>query len=75
MGRIRALPLLLGAVAGGLLVSGASGADPRTPAALPGRPAPFLGIAVVGSGGLLASADASFITGQTYVVDGGATAA
>lgn len=58
MGRIRALPLLLGAVAGGLLVSGASGADPRTPAALPGRPAPFLGIAVVGGGGLLASADA-----------------
>ena len=58
MGRIRALPLLLGAFAGGLLVSGASGADPRTPAALPGRPAPFLGIAVVGGGGLLASADA-----------------
>jgi len=58
MGRIRALPLLLGAVAGGLLVSGASGADPRTPAALPGRPAPFLGVAVIGSGRLLASADA-----------------
>lgn len=58
MGRIRALPLLLGAVAGGLLVSGASGADPRTPAALPGRPAPFLGVAVIGGGRLLASADA-----------------
>ncbi len=58
MGRIRALPLLLGAVAGGLLVSGVSGADPRTPAALPGRPAPFLGTALIGGSGLLASADA-----------------
>jgi glucoamylase len=58
MGRIRAIPLLLCAAAGGLLVSGASGADPSTPAALPGRPAPFLGTAVVGSGGLLAAVDA-----------------
>src|SRR2546430_887003 len=57
MGRIRALPLLIGAIAGGLLVSGASGADPRPPPALPGRPPPFLGTAVLGDGGLLAAAD------------------
>jgi len=52
----------LGAVAvvatGGLLVSGGSSAGPRTPAALPGEPAPFLGTAVVGSGGLTAAVDA-----------------
>jgi hypothetical protein len=58
MGRIRALPLLLGAGAACILVSGASGADPRTPAALPGQPAPFLGTAVLGDGGLLAAVDA-----------------
>jgi glucoamylase len=58
MGRIRALPLLLGAIAASGMVSGASGADPSTPAALPGRPAPFLGTAVVGSGRLLAAVDA-----------------
>jgi hypothetical protein len=40
------------------LVSGGSPADPRTPAALPGMPAPFLGTAVVGSGGLTAAVDA-----------------
>jgi hypothetical protein len=40
------------------LVSGGSPADPRTPAALPGLPAPFLGTAVVGSGGLTAAVDA-----------------
>jgi hypothetical protein len=50
----------LGAVvaAGALLVSGGSGADPRTPPALPGEPPPFLGTAVVGSGGLTAAIDA-----------------
>lgn len=58
MGRIRALPLLLGALAGAALVSGASGADPRTPEALPGHPAPFLGTAVIGGGGILAASDA-----------------
>ena len=41
-----------------LLVSGGSGADPRTPAALPGLPPPFLGTAVVGDGGLTAAIDA-----------------
>jgi len=40
------------------LVSGGSSADPRTPAGLPGLPAPFLGTAVVGSGGLTAAIDA-----------------
>ncbi|MGH2981502.1 MAG: hypothetical protein ACRDKV_05630, partial [Solirubrobacterales bacterium] len=58
MGRIRALPLAAGLLSAGLLVSGASGADPRTPAASPGHPAPFLGTAVVGNGGLLAAVDA-----------------
>jgi hypothetical protein len=40
------------------LVSGGSPADPRTPAGLPGMPAPFLGTAVVGSGELTAAVDA-----------------
>jgi Glycosyl hydrolases family 15 len=44
--------------AGGLLVSGGSEADPRTPAGLPGLAAPFLGTAVVGGGGLTAAVDA-----------------
>ncbi len=47
------------AVAVGLtLVSGGSGTDPRTPVGLPGMPHPFLGTAVVGSGGLTAAVDA-----------------
>ena len=40
------------------VVSGGSAADPRTPPALPGMPPPFLGTAVVGSGGLTAAIDA-----------------
>jgi glucoamylase len=40
------------------LVSGGSAADPRTPPALPGMPPPFLGTAVVASGGLTAAIDA-----------------
>ena len=44
--------------AGLLLVSGASDSDPRTPAALPGLPPPFLGTAVSGDGGLTAAVDA-----------------
>ena len=43
---------------GVLLVSGGSGGDPRTPAALPGLPPPFLGTAVTGDGGLTAAVDA-----------------
>ncbi len=43
---------------GALLVSGGSGADPRTPPALPGLPPPFLGTAVSGDGGLTAAVDA-----------------
>jgi hypothetical protein len=44
--------------AGALLLSGGSGADPETPAGLPGRPPPFLGVAVLGEGGLTAAVDA-----------------
>ena len=44
--------------AGALLLSGGSGADPETPAALPGMPPPFLGVAVLGDGGLTAAVDA-----------------
>jgi hypothetical protein len=52
--------LLAGAalVAALLLVSGGEQADPRTPAALPGKPPPFLGTTVVGDGGLTAAVDA-----------------
>jgi hypothetical protein len=57
--RARAALALLGvAIAALVLVSGGSGADPRTPAGLPGLPPPFLGTAVVGSGGLTAAIDA-----------------
>ncbi|HEX5593397.1 MAG TPA: hypothetical protein VFX35_08625 [Solirubrobacterales bacterium] len=52
------LALVAVVAAGALLVSGGSGADPRTPSALPGLPPPFLGTAVVGSGGLTAAIDA-----------------
>jgi hypothetical protein len=52
------LALVAVMAAGALLVSGGSGADPRTPPALPGEPPPFLGTAVVGSGGLTAAIDA-----------------
>jgi hypothetical protein len=41
-----------------VLVSGGSNADPRTPAALPGLPPPFLGTAVTGDGGMTAAVDA-----------------
>lgn len=44
--------------AAGLLVSGGTGADPRTPAGLPGLPPPYLGTALVGEGGLTAAIDA-----------------
>lgn len=52
--------LLAGAalVAALLLVSGEERADPRTPAALPGMPPPFLGVAVLGEGDLTAAVDA-----------------
>ncbi len=40
------------------VVSGGSGTDPRTPAALPGLPPPFFGVAVIGSGGRAAAVDA-----------------
>ena len=52
--------LLAGAalVAAFLLVSGGEQSDPRTPAALAGKPPPFLGAAVVGGVGLTAAIDA-----------------
>jgi glucoamylase len=46
------------AVAGVAFLSGGSESDPRTPVGLAGLPAPFLGTAVVGSGGLTAAIDA-----------------
>jgi Glycosyl hydrolases family 15 len=55
----RALLAVAAAVAVGLaLVSGGTEADPRTPPALPGMPAPFLGTAVAGAGGMAAAIDA-----------------
>lgn len=41
-----------------MVVSGGTDAGPRTPAALPGMPPPFLGTAVTGEGGLTAAVDA-----------------
>lgn len=52
------LALIVAGAVGLALVSGGSVADPRTPAALPGLPPPFLGTAVAGSGGLTAAIDA-----------------
>lgn len=45
-------------VAAVLLVSGDNSADPQTPPPLPGMPPPFLGVAVLGDGGLTAAVDA-----------------
>jgi hypothetical protein len=52
------LALVVAAAVGLALVSGGSSADPRTPAALPGLPPPFLGTALAGSGGMTAAVDA-----------------
>jgi len=52
------LALIAVVAAGALLLSGGSGADPKTPDGLPGMPPPFLGVAVLGDGGLTASIDA-----------------
>ncbi len=41
-----------------MLVSGGADSDPRTPAALPGLPPPFLGTAVSGDGAMSAAVDA-----------------
>ena len=59
MSRARGLVALTGVVAAALLLlSGRSGSDPQTPAGLPGMPPPFLGVAVLGDGGLTAAVDA-----------------
>jgi hypothetical protein len=55
--RAALIAIVAGAAAVAVL-SGGSRADPRTPAALPGLPPPFLGTTVVGSGGLTAAIDA-----------------
>jgi glucoamylase len=53
-----ALAALVAAAVGTAALSGGSPSGPRAPAALPGLPAPFLGTAVVGDGGLTAAIDA-----------------
>jgi hypothetical protein len=53
-----ALALVAAGAVAVAVVSGGSSADPRTPAALPGLPPPFLGTAVAGDGGLTAAIDA-----------------
>lgn len=59
MGWARAAVGLVAVVAAGaFLVSGGHEADPRTPDGLPGMPSPFLGVAVLGDGGLTAAVDA-----------------
>ncbi len=58
MALVRAAAAVAVAVAVVAAVSGGSTADPRTPTGLPGLPAPFLGTAVVGSGGRTAAVDA-----------------
>jgi hypothetical protein len=53
--------LLAGAaliVAALLLLSGGGETDPQTPPGLPGKPPPFLGVAVLGDGGVTAAVDA-----------------
>ncbi|HKA67092.1 MAG TPA: glycoside hydrolase family 15 protein [Solirubrobacterales bacterium] len=52
-----ALALVAAGTVALVAVSGGSSADPHTPAGLPGLPPPFLGTAVVGSGGLTAAID------------------
>jgi glucoamylase len=44
-------------VLGAVVLSGGSADDPRTPAAMPGLPPPFLGTTVLGNGGLTAAID------------------
>lgn len=53
-----ALVLLAAACLGLVTFSGGASDDPRTPEALPGMPPPFLGVAVVGSGGRTMAIDA-----------------
>ncbi len=53
-----ALVCALVVAVGVVLISGGHDGDPRTPAALPGLPPPFLGTAVSGDGGMTAAVDA-----------------
>jgi glucoamylase len=52
-----ALAVALVIVVAAIALSGGSGSDPRTPPALPGLPPPFLGTAVIASGGTVAAID------------------
>lgn len=59
MGLVRAaLAVAVSIVVATIAFSGGSATDPRTPPGLPGLPPPFLGTAVVGSGGRIAAVDA-----------------
>jgi len=59
MGLVRAVPIVVAAAAVvTIAISGGDRADPRTPPGLPGLPPPFLGTAVVGSGGRTVAVDA-----------------
>lgn len=51
------LGLVAVVAAAALLLSGGSGSDPETPTGLPGLPPPFLGVAVLGDGGVTAAVD------------------
>jgi glucoamylase len=53
-----ALGLVAVLAAAALLLSVGSGSDPETPSGLPRLPPPFLGVAVLGDGGLTAAVDA-----------------
>jgi glucoamylase len=55
---VRAGIALVAAALAVLALSGGQRSDPRAPAGLPGLPPPFLGVAVVGSGGRTAAVDA-----------------
>jgi glucoamylase len=53
-----ALSIAVVGASAAIVVSGGSGADPRTPQALLGLPPPFLGVAIVGSGARTMAVDA-----------------
>src|SRR5215204_1116035 len=53
-----AVGLVVLVAAAAVLLSGSSRSDPETPTGLSGLPPPFLGVAVLGEGGLTAAVDA-----------------
>ena len=58
MRSVRAAAVACVGLVAAVAVSGGSRADPRTPPALSGMPAPFLGTALVGDGGKVGAIDA-----------------